>query len=96
MAYLQQFQVSWTAMDLDASEVVQPGTTNVDYTLGRQPNCQINLVPYPPPGVGCYKVTCVNCSVTASVMTQGNTNDPTSVTIGCMATRDGIQYIPDV
>jgi hypothetical protein len=95
MAYLQQFQVSWKAMDFDASDVVQPGTSNLDYTGGHQPSCQIGLVPYPAPGVGCYTVLCVNCSVVASIMTRGDMNDPSSVTIGCMATRDGIQYIPD-
>jgi hypothetical protein len=95
------FQVTWNALDLPAPTppdgtapiVVQGNGVALDYSQGFEPSCQVELVPYPAPGVGAFTVYCTDCKLRLTVMTQGVTTDPMSITVACLATPTGLQYL---
>jgi hypothetical protein len=94
------FQVTWKALDLPAPAtpdstapiVVVGNGTALDYSGGFEPSCQIELVPYPAPGVGAFTIYCTDCKLRLTVMTQGVTTDPMSMIVACNPTPSGLQY----
>lgn len=94
MAY-RQFRVSWTALDYPVPEGPVTQGTVADMSGGYTPSCEVDLQPYPPPGVGAFSATCVDCGATMMVMTTGLGTAPRTLILPCAATRDGSAYLPD-